>query len=154
MKQLIIASLIAASGAAIAADFTVPYISPTGAKYIYHMDSESARKLTISGDTIWTMKVTVEDEHGVMITIANAIADGCDLAEPAGAAAMVDNDGTPLPGTEVVYWSLANFAAGNGKLVDVVASYTCIAVMANERAASKNMSTKRAEEKEDFTHNI
>jgi hypothetical protein len=154
MKKLILAMSIVASCAASATDLTVPWTAPSGIKYTYHIDSESARKVVVSGDTIWTAKVMIEDEQGVLVAAANAIADGCDLAEPAGTAAMVDNDGNLLPGTAPIEWSLAAFATGHGKIADTIASYTCIAAMANDLKASKKTPTGHMENKENFMRNI
>jgi hypothetical protein len=154
MKKLILAMSIVASCAASATDIVLSWTSPAGGKYTYHLDTESARKMGVSDDIFWTMKIAVEDDKGVIVATANSVADGCDLAAPAGTAAIVDDEGKLMPGTGTAEWTLAAFAAGHGKIVDAIASYTCIAAMANELAASRKKPAVHMESMEYFMQHI
>jgi hypothetical protein len=154
MKKLILAISVVASCAAYATDITVPWTSPSGAKYVYHLDSESAKKIVTEDGPIWTATVKVTDPAGTLVASANAVVDGCDLVAPGGAAAMVDDKGQLIDGTAPTQWTLAAFAAGKGSVVDSLASYTCIAAMANELAASKKKKTLYMNSMEYFMQHI
>lgn len=154
MKKLIFAMAIVASCAASASDIVVSWKSPSGATYIYHLDSESAKKIETSDGPIWAAAIAVEDSKGKIIGNANVVVDGCDLAAPAGTAGLFDDNGKLIAGTAPADWTLADFAAKKGGLVDAIASYTCIAAMANELAASRKKPAVHLEDKEHYMLNI
>lgn len=131
MKQLIIASLIAASGAAMAqAAPPAPSWSTTtvvgGVTLVYQIDPETAQQVGTGDDAFWTAKimVTADDE---LVGIANVAVDGCDKTPPGGSTALVDNNGRLLGGTEEHDWT-----ATGSKVYDIMARYTCAAAMLNK----------------------
>ena len=154
MKKLLLAMTIVASCAASATDITVPFTSPNGGKYTYHIDSTTAHKVDTSGGPVWSAKVTIEDADNILIVAANVVIDGCDLAAPAGSAAIVDGDGELVQGTAITTWALAAFVAKKGNVVDAISSYTCIAAMANELAAAKKKTSLNSNTMEYFMKNI
>ena len=133
MKQLIIASLVAASSAAMAINMEDMNWGVTtvvnGTTIAYEINPKTAQQVGTGNDAFWTAKLAVTVDGDTLVV--NVVVDGCDKTPAAGSTALLNDDGKVVAGTVPSDWSSDNVKAGTGKVSEVMASYTCLASILN-----------------------
>jgi hypothetical protein len=151
MKKLIIASLIAASSAAMADSPVSDWSTTTvvnGITLVYQIDPATAQQVGTGNDVFWTAKVSASAD-GEIIGVANVVVDGCDNTPPSGTTALVDDNGRVLQGTAAVDWS-----SSGTKVYDILAKYTCIAAMIDKPVDKPADKPDAKGQKSSYTHEI